>query len=253
MKKWLYKHPENRKRLSIIVPTFENSGYLVDCLQSILDACNGIDDYEILLGIDNCYGTVYFLDQNLVFSNRRIKILFFPKSVGPYIIRNSLAKIAKYDNILFFDSDDVLMKHGINILMSKFSNKHILKYRFYNFNHGDDYTDVEKLSLSPMVSHGSFLIKKEKFMEMNGFFGWKCGADTEFDDRCDGIQQRVYKLDIPIFYRRYHGKNTTIRPETGIHSSIRKKYGEFIMNRRIDGKWPNPSVLEVSNYNLIML
>lgn len=253
MKKWLYKNIKSKYNLSVVIPTFDNAKYLVECLQSVMDSCAECCDYEILLGIDNCYDTISILNSNLVFSDSRIKILFFSKKVGPYIIRNSLANIAKYDNILFFDSDDILMKDAIKVLMEKFSDKEILKYKFYNFVNGKDHNNVENLSLSTIFSHGSFLIKKQKFMEMSGFFAWKCGADTEFDDRCIGIDQKIYKLDIPVYYRRYHGKNITMLPETGIDSKIRKKYGEFINSRRVNRNWPNPDCLEVFNYNVIKI
>ncbi len=254
MKKWLYGIKKDNQNLSVVIPTFNNASYLAECLQSVTASCDdGCCNYEILLGIDSCYDTVNVLHKHSIFSNKNIRIFFFPKNVGPYIIRNSLANISKYDNILFFDSDDVLMKHSIEILMKKFYNKDILKYKFYNFHHGKDYNDVENLSLSSMFSHGSFLIKKTKFMEMNGFFGWKCGADTEFDERCIGINQQIHKLDIPLFYRRYHGKNITMTSETGINSKIRKKYGEFIQNRQLIKKWSNPEQLEVFNFNLVKI
>lgn len=251
MKKWLCRTEKDKNNLSVVIPTFNNSNYLVECLKSVVNSCDDCCDYEVLLGIDNCYETLNTLNSNSIFSNNSIKIFFFSKNVGPYIIRNSLANIAKYDNILFFDSDDVLINTAVKMLMSKFYNKEILKYKFYNFHHGKDYNDVENLSLSNMFSHGSFLIKKNKFMEMNGFFGWKCGADTEFDERCIGVNQQIHKLDVPLFYRRYHGKNITMSPETGIDSRIRKKYGEFIQNRQINKKWSNPRWLEVFNFNLV--
>lgn len=253
MKKWLYKISKNNYNLSVIIPTFNNADYLVECIQSVINSCEKCSNYEILLGIDNCYKTINVLDLHPIFSSNCIKIFFFSKKVGPYIIRNSLANIAKYDNILFFDSDDVLMKHAVQVFMEKFSDKDILKYKFYNFYHGKNYNDVENLALSTIFSHGSFLIKKQKFMEMNGFFGWKCGADTEFDERCLGIGQQINKLDVPLYYRRYHGNNITILPETGINSDIRKKYGEFILNRRTDRKWTNPKFLEIFNFNLIKI
>lgn len=251
MKKWLHNVMSHKNELSVIIPTFNNVLYLKECLDSVAKACKKCCDYEVLLGIDNCRDTLQFLDSCSVARSKHVRVFFFPKNVGPYIIRNSLAKIAKYDNILFFDSDDVLMKNTIQTLMKKFSGKDILKYKFYNFTHGKNYNDIENLALSPIFSHGSFLIKKQKFLEMNGFFGWKCGADTEFDDRCNGMRQYIHKLDVPVFYRRYHGKNVTILPETGINSSVRKIYGEFIMNRRANNSWKNPEFLETFNYNLV--
>jgi hypothetical protein len=42
-------------------------------------------------------------------------------------------------------------------------------------------------------------------------------------------------------------------PETGMNSKIRKKYGEFILNRRISSKWSNPELLETFNLNLVKI
>lgn len=251
MKKWLQN--VKKYKLSVVIPTFNNVDYLEECIKSVIDSCKECCDFEILLGIDNCYDTLYFVGNSDLLKNKYTKLFFFSKKVGPYIIRNSLAKITKYDNILFFDSDDVLMKNTVKILMEKFFDKEILKYKFYNFVHGKDYNDIENLTLSSMFSHGSFLIKKQKFVEMNGFFGWKCGADAEFDNRCKEIGQPIHKLDTPLFYRRYHGKNVTILPETGINSNIRKKYGDFIQDRQLNNKWTNPNHLEVFNFNSIEL
>ena len=42
-----------------------------------------------------------------------IKILFFNKKPGTYVIRNTLALESKYDNLIFFDSDDIMKDNTV--------------------------------------------------------------------------------------------------------------------------------------------
>jgi glycosyltransferase involved in cell wall biosynthesis len=202
------------------------------------------------LGIDDCYNTLKFVTRCDIFLNKSIKIFFFPKNVGPYIIRNSLAKVAKYDNILFFDSDDVMMENMVQTLLKNFQ-RDVLKFKFYNFNQGTDYRDLKNLKISKMFGLGVFISKKNVFLEMNGFFGWRCGADTEFCERYEGQGKTAELLDLPLFYRRYHDKNITKSSETGIGSMLRNMYGSIIVDNQINRKWENPKELNTFQFNIV--
>lgn len=251
MKNWLYNFFKNYNVLSIIIPTYNNVEFLKECISSVITSANKCCKYEILIGIDNCDKTYKFIKTDHFFKNKYIKVYFFSKNVGPYIVRNSLAIKAKYNNILFFDSDDVMMKNTIKTLLAEFKNKNILKFKFYNFNNGNEYQRMENLSLSSIFSHGVFIINKHKFIDMNGFFGWRCGADTEFHERYLGQNNKMNELDIPVYYRRYHNNNITKSKETGIGSKLRTEYGNIIVKNRTDRRWNNPEKLCVAHSFII--
>lgn len=253
MKKWLYKFIKKKYQVSVIIPTYKNTEFLLECLNSVIISCKKCCEFEILLGIDNCQDTLKFVSLYSIFKNKNISVYYFPKNVGPYIIRNSLASKAKYDNLLFFDSDDVMMQDTVKIIMENFNNKELLKFKFYNFQDGTDYNDFKNLSLSSIFAHASFLIKKEKFLKMNGFFGWKCGADAEFAERYEGQGHEISTLDVPIYYRRYHTKNITKLPETNLTSKLRNRYGEIIIKNRINKKWNNPEIPFIFKSNVIKI
>lgn len=250
MFKWSYQRFRKKPyEVSILVPTYDNVEFLEECISSIITSASKCCKYEILIGIDNCKKTLQFVGLKSIFKNKHIKIYFFPKNVGPYIIRNSLASKAKYDNILFFDSDDVMMGNMIQTLMDNFKETELLKFKFYNFENSND----QDLKLSSIFAHASFLIKKNIFNKMNGFFGWKCGADAEFSERYEGTGNKVHYLDIPLYYRRYHEKNITRLPETRLNSKLRNKYGKIIMDNKINKKWKNPTILEIFQSNFIKI
>ena len=240
MLKWLHSFFKKKYRVSVIIPTYKNTQFIIECVQSIIASASKCCEYEILIGIDNCKDTLEFVGNNSLFKDSHIKLYYFSKRVGPYIIKNSLAGIAKYDNILFFDSDDVMMPHMLDAILSRFHGKEIMKFKFYNFDDGKDYTSVSNLTLSNIFAHASFIIKKSKFMKLRGFYGWKCGADAEFEERCAGNGHEIHRLDVPLYYRRYHDSNITRVPETAIDSPLRARYGRIIMDNRKNGKWKNP-------------
>ena len=80
----------NTTTLSIIIPTFINPTMLSECLNSI----RGYSDCEILVGIDGCEETLEYVKKNKY--NENIRFFYFDKNNGPYIVRNSLAKIQIY-------------------------------------------------------------------------------------------------------------------------------------------------------------
>jgi len=251
MIKWLYKICKKTYKLSVIIPTYKNVDYLEECIRSVIRSAKICKKYEILIGIDNCYETLKFVAQNSIFKNKNIKVCYFPKNVGPYVIKNTLALNAKYDNILFFDSDDILMSDTISVIMNNFKNEDLVKFKFYNFQDGSDYTNPANLKLSDRFAQASFFIKKQNFLRMVGFFGWKCGADTEFTERYENQGHKTYFLDVPVYYRRYHDSNITKLPETGLNSKLRNKYGRIIIENRINKKWNNPSNFHIFNFNFI--
>ena len=253
MFKWLHNVIKKRYDISIVIPTYKNTKFLEECVRSVIKSANKCSNFEILLGIDNCRETLNFVSNNSLFRHKNIKVFFFSKNLGPYVIRNTLAKMSSYENILFFDSDDVMMPDMIETLMNILGDNQIVKFKFYNFHDGKDYKNFENLEISSMFSHGPFLISKNKFLDMNGFFGWKFGADAEFEERCIGNSHEVLRLEIPLYYRRYHNHNLTRRPDTGIGSKLRNKYSKIILDRREFKNWTNPKIMDTFNAIRIIL
>lgn len=244
MKNWLHNFIRKRHQISIVIPTYKNVGFLLECINSLTDSAKKCCDFEILIGIDNCYDTLKFVSSNSIFKSKNIIVYFFSKNIGPYIIRNTLVEKTKYENILFFDSDDVIMKNSI-FKISKALEKHeIVKFKFYNFQDGTDYINNPNQKISSMCAHGAFAIKKRCFYKLSGFLGWKCGADTEFLERYEALKYICYNFEESLFYRRYHGNNITKTKETGINSEFREKYRQYIYDNRKTGIWKRPEKLQ---------
>ena len=230
--------------VTVIVPTYDNVEFLVDCINSIKQSFSecSYNDYEILLGIDNCQKTLLFLNDSKQLND--IRCFYFKKNFGPYVIKNSLVKEAKYDRLAFFDSDDLMRKEFI-INLIKFSPKYpSIRFGFKNFS-----TDKELREnvQSITVADGVISINKDFFIKINGFYPWRCAADTEINTRINYYNYGVYQCQEHCFNRRMHTKNLTRRKETNFSSPIRKQYASEIAKLRKDF-FPNPPILNTEEY-----
>jgi glycosyltransferase involved in cell wall biosynthesis len=214
--------------ISIIIPAYKATKYIDECLASIKRDC------EILIGVDACketYNHIKHLDN----------VFYFPKNVGPYIIKNTLVDIAKYENILFFDADDVMAEGVVERFNEAIQHVDYVKLNYINFTH-----EIKKSG--HIMNDAVIGIKKSVFNSLNGFYPWKCGADTELENRLRHNNFKYKVLEGISYYRRLHGENLTMRKETGHGSSIRSEYVNII-NRNIKANhWPHPQTKTIETY-----
>lgn len=219
--------------LSIIIPSYDNVNYLGELLESILNNESSYE-YEVLIGIDNCEETLnYFKYRNYP---KNFFFYYFVENYGPYIIKNTLAEISNYEKILFFDSDDVMVNGLINEICEKLNVYECVKPKFSNFvdeNGQRVYTEGTNL-----YGEGVFGIRKNIFLSMNGFEGWKMAADSDFMGRIYRNKRKIYLTQNILFHRRIHDRSLTMRPDTGYKSALRGKYFGISKNKTDFGPLP---------------
>ena len=225
--------------ISIVVPTFNNTHYIDECIDSLMESSNGLK-YEILVGIDGCQKTYDHLKDKSFPEN--VKIFYFKENRGPYLIKNSLANIASSENILFFDSDDVMLKSSVSFLNDLSHKFEVIKFRLVNFV-GD--FNVNNVKGKSMFAEGVFFIKKSLFLSMNGFEPWMCAADSDFMARLYKKKLKIHFTDEILFHRRIHTENLTKRGDTGLGSKLRASYWKISKNKKGDG---NPESLSLSEF-----
>ena len=210
--------------VSIVTTVYKNDKYIEESLNSIIESCHGIE-FEILVGIDNCEISINHLLSLYPKLNENIKIFYFTNKVGTYIIRNTLVNKSKYDNIIFFDSDDVMRKNTVFETTNRLNSGYdVFRFGLIPFSGTLNYPKDGDLVLPFSYPYGAFGIRKKVFLEMNGFEPWECAADGEFYWRLTSNNYKIYKSrEINLFYRR-HGENLTLSESTGMKSLIRKNY-----------------------------
>lgn len=228
---------DGNKILSIIIPTFKNTEFLIECIDSIIASIKDLN-CEILIGIDGCEITKEFVKDKKF--DERVNFFFFRNNVGPYIVKNSLSTITKSDYILFFDSDDIMTDNLIQDCVRFMKTHKLIKPMYLNFNDNSSNIDIN-ITKTNTYGEGVFAIDKKTFLTMNGFEGWRCAADSD-------LMSRLYKNNVKLmttktigFYRRVHKNSLTQHPETSLSSSIRAKYSSISRNKKYFGPLPKLS------------
>lgn len=229
--------------LSVIIPTYDNVQFL-DELFSSFKKNNVNFPHEYLIGIDNCEKTKQYIEEREFPDN--FFFFFFVENVGPYKIKNTLAEVAKYENLFFFDSDDYMMDSclsEINTLIKKYE---CVKPKFVNFK--DTKEDRVYIDGNGLHGEGVFAIHKNVFLGMNGFEGWRCAADSDFMGRLYKLRRKINLTNMILFHRRIHGDSLTMSKETGYASEIRGKYFSMSKNKTDHGPLPK---LEKADYKML--
>lgn len=234
--------------LSIIIPTFDNIEFIDELLNSLLENKTTIE-YEVMIGIDGCEKTKEYFSKRKYQNN--FFFYFFLKNEGPYKIKNTLAEIANYENLFFFDSDDIMTTDTIDKINNFLSKYECVKPKFNNFK---DSKGVRNFENTPgQYGEGVFGIHKKIFLNMNGFEGWRCAADSDFMGRIYKIGVKVILTPEILFHRRIHNKSLTRRKDTGYASELRGEYTRISKNKSYFGPLPSLSkndyqILDVDTY-----
>jgi|688.fasta_scaffold16158_19 glycosyltransferase involved in cell wall biosynthesis len=213
--------------LSIIIPTFDSIDFFEELFNSINN--NKYDDeFEVLIGIDNCEKTLEYVKTKEFPKN--YFFYYFTENGGPYIIKNTLAEQAKYDKIFFFDSDDIMLETLIDEIDNSLDKYDCVKPKFLNFK---DYKGQRNFSNDgSLYGEGVFGIKKDLFLSMNGFEGWKVAADSDFMGRIYKFKRKINLTSEVLFHRRLHNNSLTRRKDTGYASQMRANFFKISKNKK---------------------
>ncbi|MFA5381871.1 MAG: glycosyltransferase family A protein [Candidatus Micrarchaeia archaeon] len=203
--------------ISIIIPAWKAADFLQECLDSLVAQTyfQGGAQHEILLGVDACKSTRWRA-LKIAQNYENLQIHWFSNNYGPYLVKNSLAALAKHDRLLFFDTDDTANPDMIERLLEH--DKSPGGTAVYMMG-----TDME--SGEQKQTCGVFLIRKKIFLAMGGFMPWPCAADTEFMKRLTSAKiKAVCANKKPLMNRRVHKNQITVKPDTGFGSDLRACY-----------------------------
>jgi len=234
--------------LSIIIPTFDNTEFIDELFESIINNKTKIP-YEVMIGIDGCEKTKEYFSSKTYQNN--FLFYYFVKNEGPYKIKNTLAEISNYEKIFFFDSDDIMGENAIEKINELLDKYECVKPKFNNFK---DFKGVRNFDNTPnQYGEGVFGINKRLFLGMNGFEGWRCAADSDFMGRIYKTGRKVSLTQDILFHRRIHNKSLTKRKDTGYASDMRGEYSRLSKNKSYFGPLPFLSkndyqILDIETY-----
>ena len=163
-------------KISIIIPVYNSSFTLKECLNSIFSST--FKDYEVIVVSGNSTD-----DSIKIAKQFQIKIIELPENKGPAFARNKGSQVAQGDIILFLDSDVIINKNSLSLIVDKFSlaevnaiqgiyshepNYKYLATQFYQ-SYLCYYVWPENKKYATTLVTGCFAIRKEIFNKFGGF------------------------------------------------------------------------------------
>lgn len=207
------------KGVSIIITAWHTEKYIESCLDSIQKQTyfKTHKNYEILLGIDSCETTLDKV-KKIREKYKNLEVYYFDKNVGTYIVSNTLCNIAKYDYLIRFDSDDIMMDSMIEKMVN-----------YANKNGCEFFTSMAKImgSNTKVVTIGQIFITKKLFDKFGGFRPFPCAMDKELSIRLKPFIKISY-LPEALFQYRQRQDSLTKNKSTGMNSSFRYNLHKFI-------------------------
>ena len=120
--------------VSIIIAAYKAQNFIEECLNSISrqDYFITNDKYEILIGVDGCYDTLYQL-MKIRYKYKNLRIFMMKDNKGAYVTTNTLLNLVKYENIIIFGADDVMKSIMVSEIMNYSTTYDIVRFGFDDF------------------------------------------------------------------------------------------------------------------------
>lgn len=222
--------------ISIIITAYKMAQFIKETLDSIARQTwfKKHKNYEILIGVDGCNETLKYL-QGIMKNYKNLRVFMMESNKGTFITTNTIMSLAKYDSILRFDADDIMMPDLIKILMEKSESEDVDRIMFKCQNFGKKSDKIGWAS-------GQIFMKHWVFDYFGGFMPWRCEGDGEFSNRVDKFLT-VIRIPIILMKRRIHDSNLTTAKKTGLHSVFRRWHENYRLNISLNIKNINDAVI----------
>lgn len=221
--------------VSICVSAYKASDYIKECLDSINGQTyfNKNKNWEVIVGIDGCEETLEKMKE-IMYKYDHLRVLMMDSNKGTYVTSNTLFKEAKYNNVIRFDSDDMMIPDMVETIMKKKGDCAMLRYNCRNFG--------ENVQKDISITYGTNYFKRDVFLKYGGFRPWPCSSDGEYIRRIKHIEE-IKELPDILMLRRVHKNSLTMSEKTGMNSDFRKPYKEFV--KKLDIRNENDATINL--------
>ncbi|MBS1754984.1 MAG: glycosyltransferase family 2 protein [Bacteroidetes bacterium] len=179
--------------VSVLMTAYNRENFLAEAIESVL--ASSLTDFELIIVDDCSTDNTVAITKKYEALDSRVKVYVNEKNLSDYPNRNKAASYATGKYIKYWDSDDVMYAHCLQVMvaaMEKFPNAgfglikpHLRQYnRPYPFMIEQPFrhflNDTALFNNSP----GSAIFKTEFFNALGGFSGIRYIGDYEFFLKC---------------------------------------------------------------------
>ena len=233
------KERKYEEGVSICMTAYKATEFIQEALNSVYNQTwfMNHDNWEVLLGIDGCQETLNYI-KTIMHNYKNLRVFMMDSNQGTYVTTNTLMSLARFDGLIRFDSDDVMLPEMVETIMRKKGDYDVVRFKMKNFGKNKIVN----------IACGQVYFKHSIFDEFGGYQPWPCNADNEFERRVYKFC-KVLKLPEILFNRRIHDDNLTVRKETNFQSATRKKYISYVNRIHIKSRKDASIQRIVNTYN----
>lgn len=243
-------------KVSIIIPTYKRSDYLIRAIDSVINQT--YSNIEVIVIDDNDpyseFRKATEIKMQKYFNNKKVKYLKNDRNLGGALARNVGIREATGDYITFLDDDDVYLPYKIekqlNFMLSQDcdmsftdlklvnDNKVVVDYREYtNLDNSNKESLLKYHIMRHLTGTPTFMYKADKLKEIGGFEDAKVGQ--EFYLMLKSIEKGLkisYLNECDVIAYRHkdggvsQGKNKIIGEN--VLYDFKKKYFKFLQQER---------------------
>ena len=112
------------KKVSIVVPNYNNEKYILECLRSVIT--QNYEEKEIIVVDDGSTDNSVLTIEKFIKQNKKVDIkLICQNNLNAAMARNRGMEVADGDFVLFLDSDDTLKRDGLKKLVDSYINNDV--------------------------------------------------------------------------------------------------------------------------------
>lgn len=217
--------------ISVCITAYKAKEFIKETLDSVAAQTwfKTHDNWEIIVGVDGCRETMEYL-KTIMGNYKNLRVLMMNSNRGTYVTSNTIISAAKYDGVIRFDSDDIMLPNLIGEVMRIRKGTDLIRLKVRNFGG----------STKELYACGEIYVRHTFFDEFGGYKAWPCGGDSDFLKRVKKFA-RTRNIENVVILRRVHEKSLTMSKTTGWKTGIRKKYEE--MFRRVKVNYREDAVI----------
>jgi glycosyltransferase involved in cell wall biosynthesis len=197
--------------VSVITTSYNREDYIAETIESVLSST--YTNLELIIADDCSKDKTVEIARSYEMKDKRVKVYVNEKNLGDYPNRNNAARYAKGEFLMFVDSDDNILKDGIekcvNTMMS-FQNSDFGMYSFNKEEEPYELTSNEALRKhffeKPflMIGPGGTIIRRSFFERIKGYPEKYGPANDLYFNLKACSYSKIIMLPFEILFYRLH-------------------------------------------------